>query len=498
MIQLMEERAKTALASNWTVPVWQSTLYASCKSIGVSLSLLLVDYGAIVAAYFTAHALRVYVIPRLIGLVPFDEIAGVYIFVGFPVVFMSLLHFSRMYARRMPFRDQAQKIVKIGIYAVIMLVVFMYFAGEAKQLSRLLMIGFWLFSTVYLITGRYFLKRALLACGVWQIPVLLVGAGKTAELLHSAFERDPGIGYKVVGVIEDDPDPAFTHYPVLGGFSQAEDVIQQRGIRDVLIAAPGLPREELLGLIYRLQVYVDHITFVPDLFGVPVASMELETLFNEKTVLLKVRNNLACFHNRLLKYAFECTVSILGTIVIIPLFCIIAVLIYFDSPGAIIFAHERIGAGGKVFPCYKFRTMVANAQEVLTQHLAENSLACEEWERDFKLRADPRITRVGKFLRKTSLDELPQLINVLRGEMSLVGPRPIVQEEVGKYGEYIYDFHLVRPGITGLWQVSGRNDVDYQERVQMDSWYVRNWSLWLDIVLLLKTIKVVFNRNGAY
>ena len=142
--------------------------------------------------------------------------------------------------------------------------------------------------------------------------------------------------------------------------------------------------------------------------------------------------------------------------------------------------------------------MVTNSKEYLEEYLANNPKARNEWERDYKLKDDPRVTRIGKFLRKTSLDELPQVLNVIKGEMSLVGPRPIIRDEIVKYGEYINDFYLVPPGITGVWQVSGRSDTTYEERVEMDSWYVRNWSLWLDIIYLYRTIKVVVNKKGAY
>lgn len=177
---------------------------------------------------------------------------------------------------------------------------------------------------------------------------------------------------------------------------------------------------------------------------------------------------------------------------------IIAILIYLDSPGPIVFGHKRVGQDGKSFSCYKFRSMVPNAQEALEQYLKDNPAAREEWERDFKLKDDPRVTKIGKFLRKTSLDELPQLWNVLVGDMSLVGPRPIVRDEIVKYGDYINDFYLVPPGITGVWQVSGRSDTTYEERVLMDSWYVHNWSVWIDIVYLLKTVLAVAKSKGAY
>ncbi|HNA20830.1 MAG TPA: sugar transferase, partial [Agitococcus sp.] len=169
-----------------------------------------------------------------------------------------------------------------------------------------------------------------------------------------------------------------------------------------------------------------------------------------------------------------------------------------QTDGDAFFGHQRIGANGNPFPCYKFRTMVKNSAEVLDELLKNDAQAKAEWEAEFKLKNDPRITQIGHVLRRTSLDELPQLWNVLRGEMSLVGPRPVVQAELIKYGDDV-DYYLhVKPGMTGLWQVSGRNDVDYETRVALDAWYVRNWSLWNDLVILLKTVKVVLARDGAY
>jgi Undecaprenyl-phosphate galactose phosphotransferase WbaP len=166
--------------------------------------------------------------------------------------------------------------------------------------------------------------------------------------------------------------------------------------------------------------------------------------------------------------------------------------------GAALFGHTRVGQGGQVFQCLKFRSMVVDAKERLVHLLATSPQARAEWEKDFKLKNDPRINAIGHFLRRTSLDELPQLWNVLRGDMSLVGPRPVVQDELLRYGYDVSYYLQVRPGITGLWQVSGRNDVDYETRVYLDAWYVKNWALWNDIAILFKTVRVVFDRSGAY
>lgn len=200
-----------------------------------------------------------------------------------------------------------------------------------------------------------------------------------------------------------------------------------------------------------------------------------------------------------IKYTFDWIATFIGTILISPLLIYIAYRIKKEDPGPVFFAHTRIGKDGKPFPCYKFRSMVVNSKELLERHLAEHPEAREEWERSFKLKDDPRITPIGNTLRRTSLDELPQIFNVLKGEMSLVGPRPVIQEELDKYyGDTAELYKTCRPGITGLWQVSGRSDLDYDARVPLDAVYIKNRSFWGDIVILWKTIGVVLMKKGAY
>ncbi|MCI6924705.1 MAG: exopolysaccharide biosynthesis polyprenyl glycosylphosphotransferase, partial [Megasphaera elsdenii] len=215
-------------------------------------------------------------------------------------------------------------------------------------------------------------------------------------------------------------------------------------------------------------------------------------------VSFSFRNNLALWYNRAVKRVFDVVCTLIGIICLSPFFLAIALWIYKDSPGPIIFKHRRVGRNGKEFNCYKFRSMCVDADVKLKELLERDPEARKEWETEFKLKNDPRITKSGAFLRKTSLDELPQVFNVLKGEMSLVGPRPIIQDEVPKYGPYIKDFYMVRPGVTGMWQTSGRSDTTYEERVQMDTWYVRNWNVWFDIVLIWRTIAVVLKHKGAY
>ncbi len=195
---------------------------------------------------------------------------------------------------------------------------------------------------------------------------------------------------------------------------------------------------------------------------------------------------------------FDIVIASIALVVFLPLFALLVLAMSFSSRGPIMFAHQRVGRFGKMFPCLKFRTMRVDADQVLAELLAASPAARAEWDRDFKLRDDPRITPIGGLLRKTSLDELPQLLNVLAGHMSIVGPRPIVPGEIERYGEFFADYCSVRPGLTGLWQVSGRNDVSYDERVQMDVFYARAKSVLFDMSIIARTVPAVVMARGSY
>ncbi len=199
---------------------------------------------------------------------------------------------------------------------------------------------------------------------------------------------------------------------------------------------------------------------------------------------------------RMVKSVFDIVAAFVILVLVSPLLLILAILVSLDG-GAFIFGHRRVGRYGREFNCLKFRTMLVDGDAVLTRTLAENPAAAAEWAANHKLRNDPRVTRIGRFLRVTSLDELPQLLNVIRGEMSLVGPRPIVRAEIARYGRDFNYYMRVKPGLTGLWQVNGRSDTSYRERIDYDVDYVRNWSLWRDFVILLKTVEVLLLRKGS-
>jgi undecaprenyl-phosphate galactose phosphotransferase len=199
----------------------------------------------------------------------------------------------------------------------------------------------------------------------------------------------------------------------------------------------------------------------------------------------------------LTKRIFDTVTALILLILLSPLMLAIAYLVSRNG-GPAWFAHPRIGKKSRVFKCYKFRTMVVDAEKQLEKLLQQKPELRQQWLAERKLHSDPRVNALGRFLRRTSLDELPQLLNVVRGEMSLVGPRPVVRSELRRFGSEVGYYLLVRPGMTGLWQISGRSDTDYDKRVYLDAWYVKNWSFWYDLIILLKTIKVVLKREGAY
>ncbi|MSU09389.1 undecaprenyl-phosphate galactose phosphotransferase WbaP [Veillonellaceae bacterium WCA-693-APC-5D-A] len=458
---------------------------------------ILMDYICIVLAEKTALWLQS--IFRLEAsaamLLPWD-----YQYVYIPCMFLLFLFMSDSYRFNRPSLDMARDVFKGSGCGFLMYIMVIFLMRNSMQVSRYYAFCFLLFFLLYIFLGRAAISKLLSHVPSFREQILLIGAGKTAERLLSALEKDPCYCYQVAGILDDHPvsESLPGKYPVLGGFGDAACVIQERHIHTLIIAAPGLPEEGMKKLLYSVQHLTDTILFTPNLVGIPLGSVEISTLFVEQLTVIKSKNNLSRRANRLVKFVFDMVLTLVGTLAILPLLLALSILVGIDNKGRIFFAHRRVGRNGREFPCYKFQTMVPDADKVLIQYLSVNAAARREWEDSFKLTNDPRVTRLGAFLRKTSLDELPQVFNVLRGEMSLVGPRPIVRAEIAKYGKNIREYYMVRPGITGMWQTSGRSDTTYEERVAMDTWYVRNWSIWLDIKYLIKTFTTVISRKGAY
>lgn len=428
------------------------------------------------------------------------HISAVYFYGIVPFIFLMFLFLNRLYSGKLLFYQAVEKIFYACLYSILFAVVLLFVGKVSEEVSRLYVGLLAILSFCFLVGMRYVLKQTLGKMALLRTPVLIVGAGLTADAVVREFRKDSGLNYEVIGFLEDhEPKTEYIlEYPILGGFADLEKVVNETGVQHVLIAAPGLPQEQLASLLYRAQSICSDVGVVPNLVAVPMSNVQAESYYDARIMILHVQNNLSKWTNRAVKRIFDVVMTIVGGLLIFPILLGVAFWVYRDSPGPVIYKHRRVGKDGKEFDCYKFRSMCVDSAERLQKLLESDPEARKEWETSFKLKNDPRITRSGAFLRKTSLDELPQLLNVLKGEMSLVGPRPIVQKEVPRYGEYIKEYYMVQPGITGMWQVSGRSDIDYPERVQMDSWYVHNWSVWLDILMLWRTIKVVAGRKGAY
>lgn len=470
----MAQNYKTKLKQNIRI-IW--------SGISLMADYLAVLLAELIAIYFSEENLR-----------------HIDLFIVIPFIYIAFIAAARTYRRIIPFWQRVESLFYSSIYSIIAILLFFFVRANATEQSIAFLALLWLFSFIGLIVMRYILKRFLDERKVFKIPLLIIGAQKEALAFTRSINSDIGMSsYNIVGLISDQtPVKELQGYPLLGDFNNIEKIIKNTGINNVLIAVPYLDQAKLKNIIHRAQPLVKNIYIIPNLTAIPMGGIDVETFFTEKIMLIRIRNNLERRFNRIIKYLFDMIVTIVGTICISPLLIAIAIWIYKDSPGPVIFKHIRVGKDGKEFPCYKFRSMCIDAKEKLEELLQNNPEARAEWERDFKLKHDPRITKSGAFLRKTSLDELPQLFNVLKGEMSLVGPRPIIKAEMERYGEHIDDYLMVRPGIAGMWQCSGRNDIDYTERVHMDSWYVRNWSVWLDIMILWRTFKAVFAKKGAY
>jgi len=403
----------------------------------------------------------------------------------------------RHYTDRKPFWNELKQTLQtLSALAVIDLALM---ALSKWDFSRAHWFFLWSGNMFLLPLVRYLVKQGLDKLGLWRKPSIIIGCGQNAEDAYLALSSEKLMGIDVIGFVA--ADSSCDTSPA------AELPLLPSCIEVLLRQYPGL--QFFLALEYEQRELRDHwlrtlaqqrirsVAVIPTLRGVPLYGTDVSHFFSHEVLMLRIRNNLERFSARIVKRLFDLLTATTLLLLLSPLFAYIALRISRDG-GSAFYGHERVGQNGRRFKCYKFRSMVLNSQAVLQKLLDTDPDARSEWNKDFKLKNDPRITSIGHFIRKTSLDELPQLWNVIKGEMSLVGPRPVIEAELERYADDVDYYLMAKPGITGLWQVSGRNDVDYQTRVYLDSWYVKNWSLWYDIAILFKTVGVVLRREGAY
>lgn len=379
---------------------------------------------------------------------------------------------------------------------VLMLAITFVFRPRYYSRAMLIEVGLLTILLLALVRGVEGLAIAYLrARGVGVKRVVIVGAGEVGRTVMRTIVARPDLGYRIVGFVDDNPEKGYTdigRFKALGPLENLPVILDEERPDEVIITLPWMYHRKIIGIVRECAQHQVRARIVPDLFQMSLTQVNLEDLGG--VPLISVRQASISKGALLVKRLMDVTVATLGLVLGAPLFLLIALAIRLDSPGPVLFRQTRVGLRRRPFGMYKFRSMHVGAEE-------QQDMLADLNEADgpiFKIRDDPRLTRVGRLLRRLSLDELPQLVNVLRGEMSLVGPRPPIPAEVEKYQEWHKKRLEAPPGMTGLWQVSGRSRLPFDEMVLLDIYYIENWSLWMDLKILLRTIPKVLLGEGAY
>ncbi|MDI7275671.1 MAG: sugar transferase [Anaerolineae bacterium] len=385
-----------------------------------------------------------------------------------------------------------------GTLAGIATVIFLVFFAYRSYYSRLIFFyaGVWVVALLGLSRGiERSVQRLLRRRGIGVTRALIVGAGEAGRTVMRNLVARPECGYQVVGFVDDMPERGSTdigRFKALGGTERIPELVSQYAIDEVIIALPWMAHRKILTIVGQCERQQVRAKIVPDLFQLSLSHVEMDDL--NGIPLIGVREPLIRGRNLAFKRLLDVVFSSAALVVLAPFMGAIALLIRLDSPGPVIYKQTRVGRGGRHFTCFKFRTMFVGAEQSLPQ-LADRNEAKGPL---FKIRDDPRRTRVGKLLRRGSIDELPNFWNVLKGDMSIVGPRPALPHEVEQYQPWQRRRLEAAPGITGLWQVNGRSEMDFDEGVLLDIYYVENWSPLLDLKIMLKTVPAILLGRGAY
>jgi len=466
------------------------------------LSLIGFDVASLFLSLFLAYLIRkdilFYIHPTFrIWTFPFKTYLVNYpYFVGLWVV---VLAYERLYTKRFALGEEVKRLWKGASCSFLIIMALTFTARLSMDVSRTVIILSWALSLCLLPVFRLAAKKILNKAGIWQRNILILGAGRTGGMVLERVKKNKNMGYKPVGFLDDDKAKLgrkIGGIKVLGKVSEIKSWVRKKKVGDVVIAMPGVSREKLLAVVGVCEGVVDEIKVIPDMFGLATVGVKAEDL--DGILLFDMEWNLAKPHSIFVKRVIDVILSSLAAAILSPLMLFISIKIRRESEGPAIFRQKRLWNEEGTFDFLKFRSMYLDGDERLRRLLKENPEARKEWETYAKIRSgDPRVTKSGRWLRKYCLDELPQLISVLGGEMSMVGPRPYLLRELEKMGGYRKTILKTLPGMAGLWQVSGRNELTFEDRLRLEEYYVRNWSLWLDFVILVKTVKVVWKGEGV-
>jgi len=386
------------------------------------------------------------------------------------LIVIGLLFHEGIYFQRYDFWEEFKNIIKAICFSFVFTFTFLSLSKISIEYSRLFFIIYFILLALILPISKIIVKNILYKMNLWKKYICVIGNKEQSNIVSNEITSNKYLGYET---------------------SNKSDA------HTILIATKDMETNKLKRLLDIELSKTREVILIPYLDNYNISNTKMFELFNTKMSFLSIENKLLVKYNIVIKRLFEYLITFITLPIFVVVFIIISFFIKLDSKGSVLFRQSRLGFNGRSFSCLKFRTMYENQSELLKNYLDKNPLEIEYYDKYHKYNNDPRITNIGKILRKFSLDELPQFINVLKSEMSLIGPRPYMNSESGKLKHNQEILLKVKPGITGLWQVSGRNNISFDERVKIDIWYIQNWTLWLDMIIFLKTFKVLLFKTGA-
>jgi undecaprenyl-phosphate galactose phosphotransferase len=466
-------------------------------------SLIFSDIAVILLSFWLAYLIRSEILPNIIVafqkiyLLPFSSLL-LYPYVV--LVWIFVFAYEKLYTKRYPFWEEVKILLKSATLSFSIIMILIFISKKQAQFSRTIVVLAYALSLLLFPISRYLVKIFLVKFNIWKKKLIILGVHQTSLLILKSIKKNKTMGYEAIGFLDNDPEKIGKKYlglKVIGPFSELEKIANTYQSRDIMVTTPHWPRKKLRELLTKCENLSESMWLIPRSGDFITEGVEIEVI--GEILTLHIKKNLEKPWNILIKTLFEKCLTFILIILFLPLFTIIAIAIKLDSKGPVFYIQNRLGQRNRMFRLFKFRSMYINSEGKLFEYLDKNQEAKKEWEYYKKLKNhDPRVTRIGRIIRRYSLDELPQLLNIILGTMSLVGPRPYLMEELEGRDAFKNILTKVKPGVTGLWQISGRSELPFKERISIDEYYIRNWSLWLDIIILLKSIKVLFSSKGAF
>lgn len=464
----------------------------------VSAFLLITDISAIVLAFLLSYLIRKLLIPYMGGVLTIDMVQPIF----WLAIFLIIIPFA--YRKLYPGHGRTGltefiEIVKVVSLSFVTIGMIVFVLGFGQKISRLVLIEFWLFSSVFVTIFRLLVQNLGSRISWWNQPIAVIGRVREVEKVIYQLNRVKRLGYKPAIALIENPDSIVKEIDGVPAFDYSIEmlpVLKRKGIKMVIITDHSQAGKKNFSLlIHNLSLTFSNLIYSLD--DSPLGSVNVKPLELDGSPAFYIKHNLFNANLKFAKRIIDLFLSALLLVFSLLFFIIISLLIKISSPGPVIFIQKRMGKNGRIFNLYKFRTMYQDAEERLDELLKSDWRLQREYQKHHKLKLDPRITPIGRLLRKTSLDEFPQMWNVIKGDMSLVGPRAYLPSELDEMGWLAEVIHQVSPGLTGWWQVMGRHDVSFKDRLRLDEYYINNFSIWIDVYILIKTISVVLRGKGV-